>query len=283
MAHRLKGWVRTAAASPAVLTLAAAGASAQEATTDRPTEEPLFQMQVDRVDLQTVDALEGQLRDRMVLDQAILERLQEVQTEDDQPAAGPERDAEGRLLAPIDWTRAERDLSAQLERDSAELTTTAAIQRPPTPEMVNIDPEELQRPRLPMLAPRVADARTASADQEGVPGMLVFPRDNAYAVSMHVGDLAIETTGSRIINVAEGDERLARRIRTARDADGVNVTRTRFGVELSFSRYGAAYSIQVMCEDPENTPTCRDPETARSIYRRLAIGGGAPGPQETPR
>ncbi|PWE16926.1 hypothetical protein DDZ18_09445 [Marinicauda salina] len=283
MAHRLKSWARAAAAAPALLALAAAGAAAQDATTaDQPVEDAAFQMQLDRVDFQAVDAIEGQIRDRMVLDQAILERLQEMETEDEQPAA-PERDADGRLLAPINWDQARYDLSAQMERDSAELTTAAAIQRPPTPEMVNIDPEELQRPRLPMLVPRVADARTASVDQGGVSGMLVFPRDHVYAASMHVGDLAIETTGSRIINVPEGDARLVRRILSARDADGVTVTRTRFGVELSFTRYGAAYSIQVMCEDPENNAACRDPETARSIYRRLAIGGGAPGPQGTPQ
>ncbi|PWE16928.1 hypothetical protein DDZ18_09455 [Marinicauda salina] len=273
-------------------------AVAQEIAAE-PEPEQVVERPIQRVDVAPMTEYEARTRERLAYDERIVERIEAWRAEREQEAAqarraAAERDAHGRRLAPVDWDAAHSAWRDQLERDQESWNEDAqpsnpgnpgvaamapqGMRTPPPVRTVNIEPEELQRPRLPVLTPRVAHARTAGVRHaQAGDGMLMFPRDHVYSASMHVDELAIEVTGSRVaMREMTADEPMRRRLAAARQDDGVRITQNRAGVELVFNRFGATYSIQIMCEDPENTPACRDPETARAVYRRLALSGGSP-------
>lgn len=201
------------------------------------------------------------------LNQAIAQQL-----DTQQPA---ERDARGRELRPIDWAAAGRDLSAQIERQSASQNFTAArAQAAPPATPRNVEPGDMARPRLPVLLPLTQDAFTR-ADQEER-GMLVFPRDNFYSATYHFDGLMYEISGSRIVAAEIDDPVALRRLRAQRGDDGLAIGQTESGQSAEFERYGAAYAVEIHCIDPEADARCRDPETIRDVVRRLVIAGGSP-------
>lgn len=229
-----------------------------------------------------------QLR-RAQLSQDQLTRLnQAISTRDDPAADQAERDAQGRPLRPIDWATAQRDLSAQLQRQArAQTFTTAAapVQTAPRALPRNVEVGEMARPRLPVLLPETADAFTRADLTER--GMLVFPRDDFYSATYHFDGLMFEISGSRIVAAEIADPLALRRLRALRGEGGLAVTETETGLTGEFPRYGAAYAIDVHCIEPDADIRCRDPETVRDVARRLVIAGGSPDGEypdpETPR
>lgn len=215
---------------------------------------------------------------RLQLNQDQLTRLRETIVQDPSATADPaELDARGRLLRRVDWMAAADDLSAQLERrtQSGRLTTAASpVQSGPLALPRNAGLTDLARPRLPMLLPETADAFTQQNMAER--GMLVFPRDHAYSATYHHDGMMFEVSGSRVVAATIEDPRAVRLWHALREPDGLTLTPTETGLAASFTRYGAAYEIQLHCADPDSDPRCRDPETVRNVARRLVIAGGSP-------
>ena len=221
------------------------------------------------------------------IDPRALEMVQQnqtlIQTIDTRLAANVQDDSTqqeydrfGRPLAPINWVEVRESLSQQ-ESLNAEINVTAARTYQPPPVPRNVETQELARPRLPMLMANVSGARTRSLREDSSEdGMLVFPRDNFYSSTMHINDLMIEVSGTRVMTGEVRDAMVARRMRQMRNADGVIITEMEAGLEVSFTRFGAAYNILITCENPEEMTECRDPETARAVYDRLTIMGGSP-------
>lgn len=195
-------------------------------------------------------------------------------TQDD--STQQEYDRFGRPLVPINWVEVRESLTRQ-QSLNGEINVTAARTYQPPPVPRNVETQELTRPRLPLLMANVPGARTRSLQEDsGEDGMLVFPRDNFYSSTMHINGLMIEVSGTRVMTADVRDPMVARRMRQMRDSDGVMITEMEAGLEVSFTRFGAAYNILITCEDPEAMTECQDPETARAVYDRLTIMGGSP-------
>ena len=255
-----------AAVSAALAAPAATGQTQQDAPPQLET--PRFD-QLRQIDPEMLRQLELN-RDQLL-------QLQETLAEEDTAEDQPERDARGRELTRIDWQRTREDLTAQLQRQSRAGTLTTApspLETAPPAMPRNVQADELVRPRLPLLLPEISEAYTQADMSEQ--GMLVFPRDNVYSATYHHDGIMFEVSGSRIVAARIEDPLAVRLWRALREPDGLTLTRTETGLSASFTRYGAAYDIQVHCVDPDADPRCRDPETIRNVARRLVIAGGSP-------
>lgn len=149
----------------------------------------------------------------------------------------------------IDWDAAQRDRAVQ-----ARQANQATAARTQTPAPRNARPEDLQAVTLPVLIPAIPGARTALAG--GEPGMLVFPNTDFYAASMAIEGLLVEAFGTRLANIQINEPIAARRLQGGRDAEGFLVTANESGQTVDFTRYGAAYSVTLECEDPAADPRC---------------------------
>lgn len=216
--------------------------------------------------------------ERFQLSQDQLARLRDTIAQD--PAGTqdqPERDARGRELRRIDWLAAGQDLSTQIARRAQAGEFSAATASPrtaPPAQPQNVQPADLARPSLPILLPETENAFTGQDETER--GLLLFPRDHAYTATYHYDGKMFEVSGSRVVAAEIDDPRAVRLWQALREADGLTFTGTETGLSAGFTRYGAAYDIQMHCADPQADPACRDPETVRSVARSLVIAGGSP-------
>ncbi len=196
----------------------------------------------------------------------------------------PQYDRYGRPLARIDWDSMATDWRRQMDQDEADAVADSRIvthvppPRPHTPRITNREMGELERPRLPVLLPRETEAvHTRSLTREGgEDGMMFYPHDDFYAATYHKRGMMVQITGTRIEAAYERDPEIGRRFLAMSDADGYFLTRTDFGVEINFTRYGAAYSVLVACDNPDDDPECRDEHALRGVISHLAISGGTP-------
>lgn len=177
--------------------------------------------------------------------------------------------AQGQRATSIDWASARRDQATQQRATQGRAAGQRAV-----PQPRNAAAGDLAAVRLPVLIPAIPGAETTLVS--GQPGMLLFPRQNFYAASMAVDGVAVEVFGTRLVNAVIADPAATRRLQAGRDAEGFIVTRTETGQIVDFSRYGAAYSITLECDDPEADPRCTDPEFVRNVARSLQIAGGEP-------
>lgn len=106
-----------------------------------------------------------------------------------------------------------------------------------------------------------------------------FPRENLYVLSVTGEDAVIEVFGTRLRHGLPPDPATERRMADARDADGYLTVRGEGSWDISFDRYGAAYSVTVECSDPA-AERCADADYARRIAVSLVMAGGAPGAGE---
>jgi len=176
----------------------------------------------------------------------------------------------GAQVTEIDWAEAQADARQQLASTPA--TTARLPQSAPAP--ANASAQDFQSVRLPVLIPRLNGAKTGlNSDQDG---FLFFPRGDSYVASMAVEDILIEVYGSRRIHAEIADPAAARRLRAGQDASGYRIAETEGGQTVSFSRYGAAYSVTLECAVPRSQPRCSDPQFARAVANALIIAGGSP-------
>ncbi|WP_429912521.1 hypothetical protein [Glycocaulis sp.] len=220
--------------------------------------------------------------DATTLREALAQQAQTGQQTQDAGAQAqePEHDAQGHPLAPIDWNTAAVDM----RRDMAQMNqdTPAAFvptQPPPrVPPFTNTLPEDLMRPRLPVLLPLETEPAHTRGEEEGggVAGMMFFASDYFYSASFHRRGIMYQITGSRVIHAVETSAAIAGQYMAMTDAQGQLVTRTEYGQELSFNRYGAAYTLLIACSNPDENAECRDENTIRAFAGRLVVAGGSP-------
>jgi hypothetical protein len=53
--------------------------------------------------------------------------------------------------------------------------------------------------------------------------------------------------------------------------DGVVVEASEAGIDADFTRFGAAYSISLQCEDPDGDPRCKDEAYVRRLIGRMTL------------
>ncbi|MEA1942748.1 MAG: hypothetical protein U9P68_10925 [Pseudomonadota bacterium] len=183
-----------------------------------------------------------------------------------QQAPSPATPDDPRVM-PINWVEARQDARTQTQFDTR---AVAARRAPRFPQPGNEGAEAVTDTRLPVLIPS-SNALGLGAD----PQTLLFPRENFYTLSITGADILVEVFGTRLAHATAPDDAAGRRLR-AGDGDGYRVTATRYGQELSFNRYGAAYSITVECTRPEEDARCTAGDYVRRLADSLLIAAGRP-------
>lgn len=222
---------------------------------------------------------------REALRDALIQRAQTGQQTPGTAAPGtqtqePERDAQGRPVAPIDWNRAAADMRrdmAQMNQD-APATFVPTQPRPRVPPFRNTPPSELARPRLPVLLPLEVEPTSTRGNEEGggQDGMMFFASDYFYSASFHRRGIMYQIMGTRVVHAVENSAAVAGQYMAMTDPQGQLVTRTEYGQELSFNRYGAAYTLLIACSNPDENAECHDENTIRAFAGRLVVAGGSP-------
>ncbi|MCW5725072.1 MAG: hypothetical protein KIS81_08935 [Maricaulaceae bacterium] len=203
------------------------------------------------------------------LRQVIQDRL--TQAEPAQPRRDPT--PSDPVVAPVNWTEAVTDVrrqqAAAQDTRVAAVTPQAAAVRP-----TNIRAQDMATPSLPVLLPQ---PQTTIAQMGAAPQVLLFPREHFYTASMSGGGYLVEVFGTRLVHAppAGAMQRTPRLM--AADPDRYLAVRTEGGWDINFTRYGAAYTVTLECDNPEDA-RCATDTWAREIARSLLIAGGAPGP-----
>ncbi|WP_323762242.1 hypothetical protein [Maricaulis sp.] len=186
-----------------------------------------------------------------------------------QPGREPRPDAP--VAMSINWVAAAEDALLQARQLRRFDTVSAVTQgnlpfaRPTNPEAAGV-----VATRLPVLIPDTAalavsnDART-----------LLFPQQDFYTLSVIAPGLVVEVFGTRLAHAHASDPLSTRRL-NATNADGYRISETEYGRELSFNRYGAAYSITVECDRPTGDPRCSSDAYIRNLADSLIIAAGTP-------
>lgn len=195
------------------------------------------------------------------------------------------RPALEKSAAPIDW-QAVRDLIRETrERDQAfqrqaQTSTTAA--RPPAPrpdglralsprQLGRVDLREVAQTRVPLLAP---------VTSETTPTLRVAARENAFtALADLPGGASVEILGTRMRVVGGGADavkmRQAQRRRFQARLAGLDapyvISRHEEGVDLSFSKFGAAYLVTIYCPKPDDDERCSKNDYVLSLVQNLSI------------
>ena len=248
--------VRTPHLIPLALALAATTASAaqdsaQEA--DPPTARTL------ETDLQPASPLNQTALDPAVLNRAALST--------ERATATPE---EPRVM-PINWDNALADMRRQTVISQQELSSAQSLAQLPRPD--NAQLVDVTGTRLPVLVPNMA---TLGIDE--TPRIALFPHENFYTLSITGSNFLIEVFGTRMAHAEVPDARVARQL-GQRDNKGYRIVRTEYGQELTFNRYGAAYSITIECDDPRFDPRCTSDSYARQVANGLLVAAGTPAGQ----
>ena len=173
-------------------------------------------------------------------------------------------------VMPVNWVAARQDARTQSQFDNR---AVAVRQAPRFPQPTNDGAQAVARTRLPVLIPA---SNALGLDD---PAVQLFPQENFYTLSITGADIVIEVFGTRLAHATVPDAAAGRRLRTT-DADGYRMTATRYGRELSFNRYGAAYSITVECGAPQSDARCTSDDYVRRLAQSLLIAAGNPGEGE---
>lgn len=172
-------------------------------------------------------------------------------------------------LMPIDWGQVREDLRRQNAQFSDNFTTAARL--PQTfPRPSNNEAAQVAQTRLPVLLPNSAALRLANT-----PRVFLFPQENFYTASINAPGILIEVFGTRLAHTEAPDPATLRRLR-AQGPDGYQITQTEYGVEVNFSRYGAAYSITIECEFPLADDRCSELGYGRQLAETIGIVAGSP-------
>lgn len=143
-------------------------------------------------------------------------------------------------------------------------------------------PEDLTQPRNmdvaamgEMEVPVLVPANDALALGE-TPTVLIFPRRDYYTLSVLGEGIVVEVFCTRIAHTQAMNASAERMLRGT-GPEGYRSERTEYGRELSFNRYGVAYSITIECEDPNGDPRCIRPEYGRQLMQSLQVLPGSRG------
>ncbi len=103
--------------------------------------------------------------------------------------------------------------------------------------------------------------------------LMIFPNGAHYAISSHSGGMSFHLTGhGRAFDLAPAAVRRLPRadFRARIPADGVVIEHSESGIDASFNRFGAAYSISLECADPADR-RCNDEMFVRGLIQRLMV------------
>jgi len=169
------------------------------------------------------------------------------------PGAAPPRNASGRAL-PIDWTKAQADRRATLQRGEA-------------PRLQRVTPQQLDASHLPVLLPNTSEMRASG---------LVFPSPHSYAATVNLPGATVEVFGSsRAAALTPAMEKdLKGRMKLS--AAGYLVSDTEYGQEISLTRYGIAYSVMITCKAPRTDDRCTKPDFLTGLANQMVMFGGTP-------
>jgi len=282
--------VLAAAGASALLTAAAYGLSDAQQAQPQDTAQPanLREQALTREPaLQAMEAWQAQRDPAVGLNREALREALTQREQAGQPTPGtpnqtdqPETDANGRPVAPIDWNTAATDMRRDIARANPDTPTTFVPSQPlpRVPPFRNTPPSDLARPRLPVLLPLETEPASTRGEEEGggQDGMMFFASDYFYSASFHRRGIMYQITGTRIVHAVESSETVAGQYMAMTDGEGQLVTRTDYGQELSFNRYGAAYTLLLACSNPEENAECRDEGSIRAFASRLVVAGGSP-------
>jgi hypothetical protein len=111
-------------------------------------------------------------------------------------------------------------------------------------------------------------------DPDLAPGLRIFPNGPFYTASSKSNGMSFVLMGSgRAFPVSPGAAKglpggsLAGRI----PADGIVIDGSEAGINASFNRFGAAYSISLECANPKTDPRCNNPAYIRGLIGRLMV------------
>ncbi|MEP4165105.1 hypothetical protein [Maricaulis sp.] len=172
---------------------------------------------------------------------------------------------------PINWAAAREDARTQTQFNT-QAVAVRQVQRFPQP--VNDGAANVAATRLPVLIP------TSAALGLGESAVTrLFPQADFYTLSITGPDILVEVFGTRLAHAVPPDAASRRRLRAA-DPAGYRVSQTEYGRELSFNRYGAAYSVTVECAAPGTDTRCTSETYVRQLADALMIAAGSPEPGE---
>ncbi|MBI1238456.1 MAG: hypothetical protein GC199_03855 [Alphaproteobacteria bacterium] len=164
----------------------------------------------------------------------------------------------------IDWIEARRAAA-----ESEKTQRTAAINA-----FARLDQRAIDETRLPLLIP----TRRPLLDR-----MRLMSTGDTYVLSSREDGATIEIVGTRLAATAPKGplaEQLARRMKDMR-ARGYLIERTETGFDLSFSRFGAAYSMTIECAELIRDERCRREDYLRELYEGMGVVlGKAAGEQQ---
>ncbi|MAK64004.1 MAG: hypothetical protein CMF75_04550 [Maricaulis sp.] len=135
----------------------------------------------------------------------------------------------------------------------------------------NLDPVSLAETEVPILVPTYA---ALGFSRE--PVTLIFPRGDFYTLSITGEGVLVEVFCTRLAHAEPNTAISARRIR-GNGPEGYRTEQTEYGREVSFTRYGIAYSITIECDDPEGDSRCSAPQYGRGLMDSLQILPGSRG------
>jgi hypothetical protein len=143
-------------------------------------------------------------------------------------------------LATIDWEAARAEGRSAL---SLRLST-----------LVSLSKEDSDRIGLPVLLP---------ARDEIANSLRLSPMDNLYTATLKDGTVTITITGSRIVAGTAAPP--------PGGARSERIERTDTGLDLYFSRFGAAYVISIECPSPDSDVQCANDDYALALKESLAV------------
>jgi hypothetical protein len=124
-------------------------------------------------------------------------------------------------------------------------------------------------PTLPILLP---------ADAGVVRNVKLFIEPNSYSASADIDTANVTIYGTHVFRKRAPNDPVARAAAAApREAlsNGlpVRITTAESGINLTFTRWGAAYLISIECESSDEDARCAQPDFIKSLALRMAIAG----------
>lgn len=171
----------------------------------------------------------------------------------------------------VQWDAVRADARAQ-SAQRQRIQSVAAVRQVQTfPVPRNLEPGDLDDMEVPVLVPTYSALRFSET-----PNVLLFPRGDFYTLAIMGEGLTIEVFCTRLAHSRAADPSSARYLRGS-GPEGYRNERTAYGREISFNRYGAAYSITVECDDSETDPRCTAPDYGEQLMQSLQILPGSRG------
>lgn len=171
------------------------------------------------------------------------------------------------------WDEVRADAREEAARRQPVRTVAVAQQTQAFPRPRNLRPGDLDGMEVPILVPTYRGLGFSSE-----PDVMIFPRGDFYTLVAMGEGVTIEVFCTRLAHSEPFNPQAARRL-VGSGAEGYRSERTEYGREVSFNRYGVAYSITVECADPMRDPRCTAPGYGDQLMQSLQVLPGSRGTQ----